>query len=82
MRNCKWCNDIIKDSYTDNQCDACWEAVARIDYIKNTPKLLEYFRNELKEDLEPNKNLCVVCGKNWVDVKNGFDTCESCLRST
>jgi hypothetical protein len=24
--------------------------------------------------------LCVICGENWVDSRNGYDTCADCLR--
>jgi hypothetical protein len=31
------------------------------------------------EDLSPWAYLCVVCGCNAVDAKNGYDTCGQCL---
>lgn len=77
MRKCKWCDQEIPDSHSDNQCDACWEVVVRLDWVQQTPKLLKHVLEELQK---PVVHYCCICHKNIVDAENGFDTCNECLR--
>jgi len=52
MRHCKWCGLELADSFTDNQCDGCWEVVCRIDDIINIDKLRIWVKEKIEKKEE------------------------------
>lgn len=72
--------DAFGDFYEKTELDG-WVRVSQDGSIlgnatKRESRLLDYIVGEVPKS----RNMCVVCGKNWVDVENGFDTCEECAR--
>lgn len=59
MKNCKWCNDVVKNSNCD-ECDRCWELRWQCEVVPElVAKILSASNNCVQAD---GAALCEYCG--------------------
>ncbi len=78
---CVSCSKTVAQSWRD-ECPYCDGPVRpeSSPALKAPPSELHAAFRVGDYDVGPLQELCTVCGRNWVDVSSGFDTCEGCRR--